>query len=575
VFDPAVRPLRMPVRLVVQGTARLFALRTSAGRSELSRRPFRWGKTVAGWFKSSFSRNLPWALWLLVLSGSASQAAAQEPLHLTFVQLSDVGSFFPVAVQEPGPDGNLQVANMGGMAHIKTLVDRIRDVSPECRVIDAGDIISPSLLSAALNLKGRHMIQALNTLGVDLAIFGNHEFDFGCRVLEERVAESKFLWIASNIRFPAESEAFRTKVQQYYVEEVDGVRIGFLGLTVPLDRELACPGYTQGVSFENPLAAARRAMAEMEAKEVDVLVAVTHLDLATDTELAERYPQLSLIMGAHDHELVHSTVGSTVITKVDADGQHIGRLDVEISAQPQIGVEIEWEAIPVLSDEIPPDPTMAALIGQYEPLLEPFLEPIGVTLVPLDASRQHLRSRETNAGNFVADVLRREGKAEVALINGGGIRSSRAISAGATLTLADVWDLYPLEDRVVTAEVSGSTLLAALENGVARWEEKDGAFPQVSGMRFTFDPSHPPGRRIVEVRVGSHPLEEDREYRLATADYLACSGGDGYDMLATKSLETYRRLADVIAEAIRAAGTISPRVEGRIVNLVGLAQEEK
>jgi 5'-nucleotidase len=86
-------------------------------------------------------------------------------------------------------------------------------------------------------------------------------------------------------------------------------------------------------------------------------------------------------------------------------------------------------------------------------------------------------------------------------------------------------------------------------------------------MRFTFDPARPAGRRILEVMIGSAPLEESRRYRLATVDYLVSGGGDKYGMLACTSPETYRRLADVIVEAVRAAGTIAPRVEGRISNI--------
>ncbi len=298
-----------------------------------------------------------------------------------------------------------------------------------------------------------------------------------------------------------------------------------------------------------------------------VIVAVTHLELITDRSLAERYPELALIVGSHDHAIVHTTVGGTVIAKVDANGMHVGRLDLRVSTEPTISVEVDWKPVAVLSDEIPPDPAMAALVARYEGLLEPFREPIGKTVVPLDALTGHVRTRETNVGNLVADIVRREGEADVAIVNGGGFRSNRVVVAGAGLTVGDVWELYPWEDRVVAVEVSGRTLRAALEGGVTRWEEQDGAFPQVSGMSFTFDPGRPPGRRIVEVMIGSEPLEEGKKYRLATVDYLVSGGGDRYGMLTSTSAETYRRVADVIVEAIRTAGTIAPRVEGRIVNL--------
>ena len=151
-----------------------------------------------------------------------------------------------------------------------------------------------------------------------------------------------------------------------------------------------------------------------------------------------------------------------------------------------------------------------------------------------------MRTGETNFGDLLADALRAATGADVALTNGGGIRGDTTYPAGTELTRKDILTELPFGNVTVLAEVTGTDLLAALENGVSQVEDTAGRFPQVSGLGFTYDPAAPAGSRIVEVTVGGAPLDPARTYRLATNDYLL-GGGDGYASL-NRAQTDHRRL---------------------------------
>jgi 5'-nucleotidase len=157
-------------------------------------------------------------------------------------------------------------------------------------------------------------------------------------------------------------------------------------------------------------------------------------------------------------------------------------------------------------------------------------------------------------------------------MNGGSIRADEIIKAG-PLTRRDVLSILPFKNKVVKVEVSGATLRQALEHGVARSAEdaEPGRFPQVSGIRFTFDARRPPGARIVDITINGKPLAEKKTYTLAASDYIALDGGDGYEMLKRARVLLPRERAqfdsDILQAAIAAKKVIAPKTDGRIKRL--------
>jgi len=191
---------------------------------------------------------------------------------------------------------------------------------------------------------------------------------------------------------------------------------------------------------------------------------------------------------------------------------------------------------------------------------------IGSTTVPLDALEADVRARETNLGDFITDVMRADVQADVAILNGGGIRSNRTYPAG-NITRRSIVSIFPFGDINCKVEITGATLLSALEHGVADLGADDGRFPQVSGISFALDGSKSAGHRVSEVRVNGQPLDAGRRYTLATNDYML-EGGDGYSMLASGQVlvtpEAGSLLSSVIESYVRRNSPIAPAIAGRI-----------
>jgi len=207
--------------------------------------------------------------------------------------------------------------------------------------------------------------------------------------------------------------------------------------------------------------------------------------------------------------------------------------------------------------------------GYAAQLSEAMKEVVGYTLVPLVGDRTLIRTQETNLGDLVADMMRWAAgpDVQIALTNGGGIRWHRTFPVG-PITRGDVYELLPYGNVLVMMDLTGAQIRQALENGVSEWQLVAGRFSQVSGLKFTFNPTRPAGSRIIDVWVGGTPLVDTAVYRVATNDFMA-AGGDGYTVLTqgTNYVSTGTTLMDYMVQYLLQFSPVSPAVEGRIVNL--------
>jgi len=228
-----------------------------------------------------------------------------------------------------------------------------------------------------------------------------------------------------------------------------------------------------------------------------------------------------------------------------------------------------WRYLPTAG--VAPDPEIQAVVDRYDAELDEELNvAVGKTTVELDSRRTTVRTTESNFGNLMADAIRAAVGADVAIVNGGGIRGDRTYDAGTVLTRKDVLSELPFGNVTVLIELSGADLLAALENGVSQVEDTAGRFPQVSGMTYRYDASKPAGSRIVQVEVGGRPLEMGKIYKLATNDYIF-GGGDGYAALTRGKpiidASGGTLMASTVMDYIAKQGEVAPEVEGRITRL--------
>ncbi|MBI5878395.1 MAG: 5'-nucleotidase C-terminal domain-containing protein [Chloroflexi bacterium] len=486
-------------------------------------------------------------------------------------------------------DSFTQTISLGGIARRATLIRRVRAEGGNVLALDSGDVSQGTLYFTQHRMAEGAAFY--NAAGYDVVGIGNHEFDLGPRTFAENwVANARFGIVSTNLDFSAEP-LLAGKLPPFMVKTIGGEPVGILGFTTEDVTFSSSMGPT--IRVRPRVESARAAVAQLQAQGVNKIVAVSHLGYGEDIKLAAAVDGIALIVGGHTPTLlgdparlnpalgapvgpyptvIRSPGGRPVLLVAAGEwGKLLGRIDVTFDAT---GAPVKWSGEPILVDAgIPDDPAVEALRQQLAaPLTTARQTVIGKAASDLDGSARLLRSQEAPIGNLVADAMldaARADGAQVALMNGGGIRTG--FKAG-DITLGQVLEALPFGNRLVQLDVNGADLLAVLENGVSRISDGAGRFPQVAGLRFAFSLTRPAGQRVTAVEIGSaaagfKPLDPAATYRIVTNDFMA-GGGDGYEMLKNG---TAVRGGDVpvdsvVAEYIRARGTVSPRVEGRIAN---------
>jgi len=266
-----------------------------------------------------------------------------------------------------------------------------------------------------------------------------------------------------------------------------------------------------------------------------------------------------------------SVVDATIPALVVQAGEramHLGRIEVTFD---QDGVLLAWggELVPV--DKLPMEKTIEDQLALFRAPIDALkAEVVGETKADLDGDRARVRTRETNMGNLVADAMLWKAAAagaQIAIQNGGGIRAS--IPAG-PITLGQAMEVLPFGNYLVVLSLIGEQIIAALENGVSQVEKTAGRFPQVAGLKYTWDPAKPAGQRIVSVEVltdkGFRPISAKASYKVVVNNFLA-GGGDGFDVFREAEETIVLAFVDyeVLAEYLRAHSPVNPQLEGRIV----------
>ena len=468
---------------------------------------------------------------------------------LTLLQINDVYTASPV-------DGG----KAGGLARVAALAKQLKAEGRTVVMVLPGDFLSPSVASGIF--KGKQMVDALNASGLDIATLGNHEFDFGVDVLRERMKEAKWQWVVSNALDEATGQPLGGAAP-YLIRRYGPLTVGYLGLC--LTGEEISRDKLRGAKMLDPFETAARLLPVLKGQGANVIVAITHLDYADDRRLAERFPEIDVILGGHEHFPITAMVNRALITKAGSDARFVARLDLN-RLTPDAPLEKHFELIPI-TDALPDDPETARVVAHYEAQLSKELDvAVGTTRTPWNAVAESVRAGESNLGNLLADAMRANAGADLAILNAGSIRSNRVFPAG-KITRRDLLSIHPFGGIIAKVEVNGATVLAALNHGVGRLGESVGRFPQVAGVAFNVDPAAPAGDRVRNARVNGQPLDPQRNYTVAIGDYML-KGGDGYTMFAGSKVLVDpahgNLLIASLEDLLRQKGEVAPTVEDRV-----------
>ncbi|MFN8375671.1 MAG: 5'-nucleotidase C-terminal domain-containing protein [Anaerolineae bacterium] len=516
---------------------------------------------------------------LVALFAMTTVYAQDDTFSLTVLHTNDTHTW-----HEPQSDGN------GGVARQAAVVNQIRAQVDNVLLVDGGDRFTGTLYQTQYH--GQDNVQIMNLLGYNAMALGNHEFDYGEDTLLSFLQGLNFPAVAANIDFTAFPE-LDALVNATTILEVGGQQIGVVGLTTPETATIS--NASPDLVFLTDLAAvAQEAIDSLTAQGINKIILLTHTGIAEDLVLAPQLTGVDVYIGGHSHTLLSNAYSAGVrefpIVMEGADGNpilyaqagekniYLGRLNVVFDAD---GVLTSWNGDTILlSQYITPDPTMQVLMDELSgPIEELRSTPIGAEAgVYLTGDRRVCRVEECNLGDLIADAMRAETGAQIAITNGGGIRAD--IDEG-EITVGEVFTVLPFGNTVATFELTGADVIAALENGVSTLRlnengqvDRDGAagrFPQVSGIRFSYDPTLEAGSRIVSVEVlgadGEYAaIDPAATYTLVSNDFMR-RGGDSYSVFADNAINPYdfgRPLNDVVVDYLVANNPVATEVEGRI-----------
>jgi 2',3'-cyclic-nucleotide 2'-phosphodiesterase (5'-nucleotidase family) len=424
---------------------------------------------------------------------------------------------------------------------------RLRELDGEdALLLGTGDNTAPGVVSLAA--RGRQALDFFSAVGATAETFGNHDFDYGPDEARALVAESETTWVGANVRdedgtlFAAAEGAV-----PWTIEEVDGECVGLFGLTDPTTDSInpqAAP-----LSFSDPYEAAECATAELREAGVDYVVALSHLG-GGDDELARRV-DVDVVLGGHVHSVRTNYIDGTLCTRPGVNGHQF----IEVTL-----VDDKVTARVVDPSEGPLDEALASALQRRR-------ESAGLNEVVARADRPFKRTEETafggesRIGNFVADAYRAVGDADVGLQNGGGIREGPALSGA--VTLADLVSVLPFEEPVVVVEITGAELLdvfAEADGELLDFGEADWWHAHISGARLHWNDE---ANRVVEASVSGEPIDPDRLYRVATAEYLLHSDHEFPTIDERHRAGEFGIQHDVLAEHARNGG-LDVEVEGRV-----------
>lgn len=344
---------------------------------------------------------------------------------------------------------------------------------------------------------------------------------------EHLVSKTTFPWLLANVLDPAlgENVPLGNAKRTHMMTSSNGIKIGLIGLG---EREWleTINSLPPNLIYKSATETAKELVPQLRAEGAEIVICVSHQREPNDDKLARQTGGImDIILGGHDHYYNHSLIEGTHVLRSGSDFKQLSYLEAwrKTDGSGKWDFDI-WRRD--VTSEIKEDKPTVVLVDELTAKLKVALnKPIGWTAMPLDARFSTVRTRESNIGNFVCDIMRQHHNADCAIMASGTIRGGQIYPPGA-IRIKDITNCFPFEDPAVLLRVTGQAIWDALENGVCMYPALEGRFPQVSNIQYEFDPSKEPGSRITKVKLGGEDIDLEKKYTLATRGYMGRGKGE-------------------------------------------------
>jgi 2',3'-cyclic-nucleotide 2'-phosphodiesterase (5'-nucleotidase family) len=474
---------------------------------------------------------------------------------------------------------------VGSADYLTGYINIVREENPGGVLwLDAGDSMQGTLISNYFY--GLSTIEVFNAAGVDAMAVGNHEFDWGQEVLQDRYDQADFPFLGTNI--------FRAKrngnpnhghggrphwVKPYTILEANGIQVGVIGVANPETPSITNPNNVSDLLFLDPIEQVQEVLPEVEAEGATMVVVLAHIggfwpafeegimDLACGLDS----DRVDLIVSGHTHGRIDDVMCGIPVIQAYSSGTAFARVDFTVDTSSGEVLEYDMNYSPTSTYQtyyggpasykrwdtgvwtpVVPDPVITALVDEFNAEIDAIKnEVIGETTVPITRNYRY----ESAMGDWVTDIMADfDPSIDFALTNSGGLRAD--IDAG-EIIFGEIFEALPFDNTLVVVELDGAELRQALEEGVSGAH----GVTQVSGLQFEFDYDAPVGSRIIgnviDLSTGM-PLDPATTYYVAVNDFMA-AGGDGYDTLGENpQTNTYALVRDLVVDWVKANSPFTP-----------------
>lgn len=479
---------------------------------------------------------------------------------LTILHTNDMHGNIIAHKVSPEESGHQKTLMTSGQADMGTLIERERagafNKNENFLLLDAGDMAMGTSLSGMF--EGEPMMKIMNSHGYDAAALGNHDFDWGLNGLQEMKKEAHFPFLSSNIL--DQNGKPLPNIQPFIIKDMPGMKVGIVGVTTRDVTKVAATEEVKNLQVLDQIEVLKRTIPEMKKQGAELIIVLSHSGLNKDKEIAKKVKGINVLIGGHSHDnlVMPLRVRNTMIVQAGHAATDIGKVQLTWNPKKKTIVKMKGRLITNDADRIRNDKQTTAIVNYYQKRHSGRMNTkIGETKEDLI----HLKEEggETQLGNLVTDMMRKEVGAEIGMINSGSIRTN--IKHG-KITNGEIYDMIPFPSKIVKMEMTGNNLINLLEQSAGREKNK---VLQISGLRILYDSSAPEGKRIKEVKTDKGtPIEPDKLYSISTTDFLA-GGGDFYPGFLRGKVTTGEGpvLRDIIAKRIKRMNLVSSSTDGR------------
>jgi len=449
-------------------------------------------------------------------------------------------------------------------------------------VVFAGDALSPSVLSDLF--EGEQMVDILNSFELDAACLGNHEFDFGVDTLKKRLQESQFPWL--NINLADENGKLLEHTTKYFERDIpwaprwpepdkeypDTIKVCFFGVAYDV-RETMFKDKERLKYMDVFNESKKEAKRLKEEKKCNVVIPLTHQFSKEDCRLAKELGKdVDLILGGHDHTTEYTSIcGHAPYAKAASDLKTQWIMTLWISDEGK--VESVDAKLLSLTDADPFDTDIHDRIVTWVNKAEKEMgKKAGCLDIALNAKNTAIRNGETNMGDFFTDAVRAFHKTDVAMINGGTMRGDKMYKAG-DLPKKTIVEMHPFGNAVVKIKATGKELKNYINLQLECWDSQCGNFVQISGLKYEFDSTADPKKRLVKLMTpDDEEVDDEATFSVAISDYMLANSpmknNALYDMTTKNdAVPIVMALVEAVKKADAKGECINVETDGRIQNI--------